>query len=122
MSNQENNLPVIYGVITNYTEFGCQAYSIDGDTGNIIDSHFCSSEGFAKSDLGFTDPILLKWDSFTDIEHSTVGFNQRRKKRYLELYPNGYTLEWVGNIHGIEGLFEKFIEANNQQEKGGQEC
>lgn len=92
----ENSLPIIYGILEEKSRIGVQAYSIDGQTGEIIDQHFCSSEGFAKSDLGFTDPLLLKWDSFSDETHSTVHFNAKRKKKYLERFPNGYKMEWVG--------------------------
>lgn len=91
-----SSLPVIYGILEEPSRFGVQAYSIDGQTGEVIDQHFCSSEGFAKSDLGFTDPLLLKWDSFCNETHSTVHFNAERKKKYMERYPNGYTMLWVG--------------------------
>lgn len=91
-----SSLPVIYGILEEPSRFGVQAYSIDGQTGEVIDQHFCSSEGFAKSDLGFTDPLMLKWDSFSNETHSTVHFNAERKKKYMERFPNGYTMEWVG--------------------------
>lgn len=92
----KNSLPVIYGILEEPSTFGVQASAIDGDTGEVIEQHFCSSENFAKSDLGFTDPLMLKWDSFSDETHSTVHFNAERKKKYLERFPNGYTMEWVG--------------------------
>jgi len=91
-----SSLPVIYGILEEPSRFGVQAYAIDGQTGEVIDQHFCSSEGFAKSDLGFTDPLMIKWDSFSDETYSTVHFNAERKKKYLEIFPNGYTMLWVG--------------------------
>jgi len=106
----ESSLPIIYGILDLPTPFGVQAFAIDGKTGNIIDSHFCSSENFAKSDLGFTDPFMLKWDSFSDEPHSTTSFNAERKKKYMELYPNGYTLLWIGfwrNNSNVIRLMEK---------------
>lgn len=115
-NTETNNLPIIYGVLLDpTTDFGFQAYAINGDTGEIIDSHFCSSEGFAKSDLGFTDPLMLKWDDYSDDTHSTVGFNAERKKKYMQLFPNGYTMQWIGNWRNSPKTIELF-EKNNYYE------
>lgn len=96
LAQQNKELPIIYGIFDKPNMYGLQAYTIDGQTGEVIDQHFCSSENFAKSDLGFTDPYLLQWDSFNQIEHSTVSFNTERKKKYLQRFPNGYRMEWIG--------------------------
>lgn len=96
LAQQNKELPIIYGIFDNPNKYGLQAYTIDGQTGEVIDQHFCSSENFAKSDLGFTDPYLLQWDSFNQIEHSTVSFNTERKNKYLQRFPNGYKMEWIG--------------------------
>lgn len=110
-----NNLPIIYGVLLDPIDIGVQAYAINGETGKIIESHFCSSEGFAKSDLGFTNPLMLKWNSFCDDEHSTVGFNASRKKKYMEMFPNGYEMVWVGHWRNSQKTIELF-EKNNYYE------
>lgn len=74
----------LYGIIyAYYAGSGVDAYSIN-EEGRIIDHHFCSSEGFAKSDLGFSGVYLP----------SSETFNDQRKKKYSEL---GYTeLIWLG--------------------------
>jgi len=113
MENQK--LPIIYGITEEFSSTGVQAYSIEGQTGEIIDQHFCSSENFAKSDLGFTDPLMQKWDSFSDQTHSTVCFNAERKKKYAERYPNGYEMIWVGywrNNPEVVRLKEEFKKQN----------
>lgn len=94
--NTEKQLPVIYGITEEPNRLGLQAYAIDGQTGEILEKHFCSSAGFAKSDLGFTEPIFQKWDSFSNEVHSTVGFNKQCHKNYGEKYPDGFRLEWIG--------------------------
>ncbi|MAX51420.1 MAG: hypothetical protein CMH22_05530 [Methylophaga sp.] len=99
----------ILGVITGRYPLGCQAYSIDAETGKIIASHFCSNEVFAKSDLGFTEPSFTR---LLNEPHSTEGFNRERRDTYSKLYPNGYTLEWVGNIENVDGLAELFNQNN----------
>ena len=107
-----NKLPIIYGILEGWSSYGVQAHSIDGQTGQIIESHFCSSENFAKSDLGFTDPYMLKWDSFSDDVHSTVNFNKTRKEKYLKLYPDGYEMQWIGDWTSSENIVE-LIESKN---------
>ncbi len=43
---------MIYGILDSPIDHhGVQAYAIDGNTGEILDQHFCSSETFAKNDL-----------------------------------------------------------------------
>ena len=102
-SMSQSVLPIIYGIIDFPTNIGVQAYAMDGNTGEIIDSHFCSSEGFAKSDLGFTSPLFEKC-AFSDDQHSTVSFNSTRKNKYQERYPSGYTMVWVGLWENDESM------------------
>lgn len=74
----------LYGIIYAYfAGSGVDAYAIN-EEGKIISHHFCSSEGFAKSDLGFSGVYLP----------SSEYFNDERKKKYAEL---GYDeLIWLG--------------------------
>lgn len=80
-------MKIIYGIIDTPTIVGVQAYAIDGDSGQVIESHFCSNESFAKDDLGFSD----------DPCKASSRFAQRRKQKYDSLYPNGYKLRWIGD-------------------------
>lgn len=96
--SSHNTTHLVYGIITSKGGSGVQAHAIDGKTGEIISSHFCSSEGFAKSDLGFTDPLFQRigyGDAVNDI-HSTVYFNEAMRKKYSDLYPDGCILQWIG--------------------------
>ncbi len=94
--DNEKELPVIYGITDHETEHGVQAYAIDGQTGEILETHFCSSVNFAKSDLGFSGPLFEKV-AFSNDEHCTVQFNRERLGTYSDRYPDGYRLEWVGH-------------------------
>ncbi len=87
----------IFGITENYDRElqGVQAYAIDGNTGDIIAKHFCSSESFAKSDLGFAEPHDM-----------SVQFSKERHAKYAELYPEGYELVWIGNWHSSETVKE----------------
>jgi len=106
MNNMENKgLTTIYGIITVTNNYGVQGVAIDGNTGEVVASHFCSSENFAKSDLGFSGP-LFQHVAFSSDEHSTVGFNERMKNKYSELYPNGYELVWVGHYTNNDVVVE----------------
>jgi len=99
-----DKLKTIYGIIEEPSRHGVQAYAIDGDTGEAIDQHFCSSESFAQSDLGFTEP-LFTWNPVAPREvHSTAIFHNQRHQKYAEMYPDGYRLEWVGDWRGDERL------------------
>ena len=89
-------MKTIYGITELPSPQGVQAYAIDGDTGELIDQHFCSSESFAKSDLGFTDPLFTYHHGAPTSPHPTDTFNEKRHRRYAELYPDGYELVWVG--------------------------
>lgn len=91
----DSSIPIIYGITNEPSEFGVQAYAIDGQTGDVIAQHFCSNEEFAKSDLGFLEPIKLIEES-SDETHTTVTFGELRRQKYSERFPNGYKLEWVG--------------------------
>lgn len=103
----------IYGIITHTSMHGVQAYAVTTNEEkqgiDILDSHFCSSEGFAKSDLGFTEQPMIEKDMMGD-RHSTSYFNERQRAKYDELFPEGYDAEWVGYIQNnpqIEALWEK---------------
>lgn len=104
---ENNNLPVIYGITLEPVNIGVQAYAIDGQTGERLESHFCSSEGFAKSDLGFTDgPIMdcIAGDKFNI--HSTVCFHEQTRKTYAKKYPEGFRLEWIGFWENSDKVIE----------------
>ena len=87
--------PIIYGILDSPQRYGVQAWAIDGQTGDLISQHFCSSEGFAKSDLGFTEPLFNKM-AFSDDTHTTVRFNSTQLEHYAGIYPDGYNLIWIG--------------------------
>jgi len=93
--------PIIYGILDSPQRYGVQAWAINGQTGDIISQHFCSSEGFAKSDLGFTGPLFNK-AAFSDDSHSTVSFNSERLEKYSVLYPDGFDLIWIGSWQNNE--------------------
>ena len=61
---------------------GYQCHSIDGDTGEIITSHFCTNELYAKQDLGYM---------------GNCHFSKAKNKLYGEKYPYGYELIWIGD-------------------------
>lgn len=54
------------------SSFGRQYVAVT-ENGEVIDSHYCSSDNFAKQDLGV-------------IEH---GFGVKRRQQYLEKFPEG---------------------------------
>lgn len=95
----------IYGFIRKKFENGVDAIVIDGDTKEIIASHFCSSVGFAKSDLGFSEPYMRSFGDGSNDLHSTVVFNNERKDEYNRLYPDGYKLIWVNDPY-TQGLIK----------------
>lgn len=88
---------LIFGILESPTRFGVQGHAIDSITGEVITSHFCSSERFAKSDLGFTQPLFTHDPYDKTQSHSTVSFNEQVHNKYKELYPEGYTLQWIGH-------------------------
>jgi hypothetical protein len=88
----ETNLPVIYGIVDNQSQFGLQAFALDPQDETILASHFCSDVSWAQSDLGF--------------DGSETHFAQERNKIYSEKYPNGYKLEWMGNWNNSVHLSE----------------
>ena len=100
----------IYGIIDGETPQGMQGVATLED-GTIISTHFCSSEGFAKSDLGFGNPLHTK-DPFYDKPHCTVTFNENMKKKYDKLFPKGYKLVWLGKDHNIKLKIEEWLEKN----------
>lgn len=89
-------MKTIYGFIREHFPGGVDAVAMDADTKQVISSHFCSSTGFAMSDLGFSEPYMTKIFPSND-QHSTVGFGAERNKKYAELYPDGYELVWIGD-------------------------
>lgn len=93
-------LPIIYGVMDYPSPHGVQAFALDPQDETILNSHFCSSEGFAKSDLGFSGP-LFEYMPFTDNKdrHSTSYFNEQVHKDYATKYPAGYKMVWFGLVH-----------------------
>lgn len=88
----------LYGILEPETPYGVQAFTLDLEKQEIVTSHFCSSEGFAKSDLGFNEPLFEKY-AFSDDVHSTVRFNSSVLQKYHELYPDGFELVWIGNTN-----------------------
>jgi Holliday junction resolvasome RuvABC DNA-binding subunit len=73
----------LYGIIYDTNQLGVDAYVVD-ESGKVIDSHFCSSENWALSDLGFNDPF----------SESSNSFHEERKKKYQQM---GVTeLVWLG--------------------------
>lgn len=101
METKTNDLPVIYGITEQPSGhglgYGLQAFALDGQTGEVLESHFCSSVGFAKSDLGFTDkPIMDYIAGDRSNEHSTVYFHKKVHETYAKKYPKGYRTEWIG--------------------------
>lgn len=75
---------------------GC-CYAMTED-GTVLGSHFCSSEGFARGDLGVTE-----------------GSRPDRHKTYAEHYPDGYEMEFVASrdFDTHEGL-QKAIALNKK--------
>jgi len=75
------------------------------EDGTALASHFCSSVGFAKHDMGIT----------SDWKHDI----------YQKHYPDGYELEWVDNPNSHEGIALACKRCHEQQaaapqaEKGG---
>lgn len=90
----------IYGFIKDSNINGVSAFAIDGDSKEVIQSHFCSSVGFAKSDLGFSKPYMQTVFS-SNSQHSTVSFNKERHEVYDRLYPEGYELIWVDDPYSL---------------------
>lgn len=86
----------IFGIMELPNINGVQAYAIDGQTGEIIERHFCTNESFAKGDLGFSSLRGAKKDSNGDYEETTDAFNEGCNKGYKNKYPNGFKKEWVG--------------------------
>lgn len=82
----EKNLPVIYGITEHETRNGLQGYAIDGQTGEVLESHYCSSEGFAKNDLGFSKIPM----------EASAYFHKKVHETYSKKYPEGYRMEWIG--------------------------
>ena len=74
----------LYGIIrAYYAGSGVEAFAVN-EKGKIISQHFCSSEGFAKSDLGFSKVYM----------ESSASFNSERKEVYKKL---GYDeFIWIG--------------------------
>jgi len=112
----ESNLPVIYGIMGNQMQHGVQAFALDPQDETILNQHFCSSEGFAKSDLGFSGP-LFEYMPFTDNKerHSTSYFNEQVHKDYAAKYPNGYRMQWLGNWNNSEDLCKMLERAYNKK-------
>lgn len=91
-----NKLPIIYGVYFKYPT-GVLGWAVDGQTGEVLESHFCSSDCMAKSDLGFSDkPVMDYIAGDMSNVHSTVYFHAETRKTYSKKYPDGYTLTWMG--------------------------
>jgi hypothetical protein len=84
----------VYGVPTGTGSNIVQDSTVGGDVfafalaedGTVLTSHYCSSMGFAKHDIGLT----------SDLKHEI----------YKEHYPDGYELEWIefGDLDGHEGF------------------
>lgn len=88
----EKELPVIYGIVDDQGQFGLQAFALDPQDETILANHFCSSESWAQSDLGF--------------DGSETHFAKERNSIYKNKYPNGYKLEWLGNWNHSTSLTE----------------
>jgi hypothetical protein len=112
----EKELPVIYGIMDNQSPHGVQAFALDPQDETILNSHFCSSEGFAKSDLGFSGP-LFEYMPFTNNQdkHSTVYFNEQVHKDYAAKYPDGYRMQWMGNWNHSEHLSQMLERAYHKK-------
>jgi hypothetical protein len=93
----------LYGILEQETHYGVQAHTLDLEKQEFITSHFCSSESFAKSDLGFSEPLFKKC-VFSNDTHSTVYFNSSVLKKYHELYPDGFELIWRGKVYDEDFL------------------
>jgi len=108
----KKELPIIYGVMDYPSPHGVQAFALDPHDETILNSHFCSSENFAKSDLGFSGP-LFEYMPFTDNKekHSTVYFNEQVHKDYAAKYPNGYKMIWFGLVYNSDELKSKLDRA-----------
>ena len=72
--------------ITNLSTFGGQTAVIQGasylalaEDGQVLASHFCSNDGWARRDLAVID----------------TNHNLNRRKVYAEYYPNGYQIEFI---------------------------
>lgn len=63
-----------------------RAYVAVNESGEVIDHHFCSTEAFGKSDLGY-EPLMSE------------SFYELRRKKYAELYPEGFSVEWNPEPH-----------------------
>jgi hypothetical protein len=95
--NKKDNTPVvIYGIIEAHSKTSVQAFAIDGQTGEIIRRCISSNANFALSDLGFSEPFMDKWDSFSNEPHSTIKFNSSALEEYKKRYPDGFRLSWQG--------------------------
>lgn len=100
----------IYGIINATSPSGVQGVTTLED-GTIISTHFSSSEGFAKSDLGFGESLFTK-DPFCDKPHCTAVFNENMKEKYDGMFPDGYKLVWLGKDHQIQPKVEEWLEKN----------
>jgi len=85
------NIGVIVGFYDQQTVSGIQAYAVDARDGETMAAHFCSSESWAKSDLGFT------------IQGIPLGgsdqFNIQTNRVYAHKYPDGYITFWLGSAY-----------------------
>ena len=93
----------LFGILEQQTHYGVQAHTLDLEKQEFVTSHYCSSEGFAKSDLGFNQPLFEKC-AFSNDVHPTVHFNSSVLQKYHELYPDGFELVWLGNTHNKDFL------------------
>lgn len=88
---EDQKIGVIVGLYDQQTQHGIQAYAVDARDGETMAVHFCSSEGWAKSDLGF---------SITGIPLGGSDYNNEQRNRvYGHKYPNGYIMFWLGNAY-----------------------
>ncbi len=60
------------------------------EDGTGLGSHYCSSPGFAKSDIGYSSYAR--------------GEDHRRHKTFSEHYPDGWEMEWVDDWETHPGV------------------
>lgn len=87
--DEDQKMGVIVGFYDSHNQHGIQAHAVDARDGETMASHFCSGEGWAKSDLGFSIQGIPLGGSDEN--------NEQRNQVYSHKYPNGYVMFWIGS-------------------------
>ena len=70
------------------TPYGREYAAFCGD--EILERHFCSSDSFAKADLGFYKP--------EELGENSREFARSCREHYLKLFPEGFDVEFSADI------------------------